>query len=452
MKKYNILLVIFIFFGFVISCNEKDNEIQGSVPSIESLTIKNGDKIILNDSIFFDAKVQDAIRPLSTLEVELVLNNQIINKKSIRTKGNSADLQNVSLFVPFNANIANGDSFELNFTLINVDGNQTKQQKILKAQRPELPEKLYVILNDKSVIELNVNKEKPYLYESVQGNYQNSFKAKVATSEDLLKATYIWNGTTENNTATIGKSFGTDIKFAYDDWIINKIIFNTYSFTFEVEGLPLAISINNTRLRLSDEYLYAEVAFTKGKEITFEGIRNMEEAYNRDFFQYNPATKKYTFVGETGSWQVFYSFKYDYIWINRMKDVAPQTYWIIGQGFTSAPRWHDDFTAMGWSWNDVKQVTYMKPIATDRYQADVYLSDKPTWGLDMKFYSSLNENNYNQAILSKDLFFGDSEGFNPAGRDSADVVNNSNFTEGYYRIVLDVSDGLDKAKVEFKKL
>lgn len=307
-------------------------------------------------------------------------------------------------------------------------------------------------MNDKSTIELNANKDNPYIYESKKGDYPSSFSGKIATSEDLSQAKLIWNGTTDDNVAAIGQKFGTDVKFSYDNWVIRKIIFDTFSFSFDVEGFRFAARVNNTPLSLSGEYLHAQISFTQDEEFTIEGLENVAEAYNRDFFEYNPASGKYKFSGETGSWDVYYSLKYNYIWVNRMTDTAPKAYWMIGQGFTSVPRWHDDFTSLGWSWTDVKQLAYMRPIGNNKYQADVYLSDKPEWGVDMKIYSSLDENNYEQIIFSDDLFFGDKVGFQAAGRDSADIVNNNDFKEGYYRVIVDISEGIEKAKVEFKKL
>lgn len=443
--------IAFLITSFV-ACEKKEDIKPSSTPIIESLTVKTTGNIILNDSLYFDIKGNDPKRPLSTLEVTLTANEIVLDKKSIRTKGMTADLKNISLFVPFNPYIATGENLVLNFTLINVDGAETHQQKVLKAQRPELPDKLFLLLTDKTVITLDKNTENPYLYESSTGNYPSSFSAKITSNQNLTDAKYIWNGSTDDNIATLGKEFGADVKFSYDNWIVKKIIFDTYSFNLDVQGLRLAIKVNNTLLRLSDEYLYAQVPFKQGEEFTIEGLDNVAQAYNRDFFEYNPATGKYKFLAETGNWDVYYSPTYNYIWVNKTKDIAPQAYWILGQGFTSVPRWHNDFTDIGWSWTDIKQLSYMRRISPNQYQADVYLSNKPQWGLDMKIYSSLNSDDYKQAIFSDDRFYGDKTGFQAAGRDKADVVSNDDFVEGYYRITLDISDGLDNAKLTFKKL
>ena len=176
MKTFKILFLLIFISAIFVSCSDNDDNSTIVVPVIESLAIKGNENIKLGDSIYFDAKVSDAVRPLSTLEVELVANDVVISSKSIRTKGNSVSLDNISLFVPFTSNIATGDELKVNFALINVDGGETKEQKTLKAIRPELPETLYLILSDKSVIELHAKENTPYIYESEEGGISKYFQ------------------------------------------------------------------------------------------------------------------------------------------------------------------------------------------------------------------------------------------------------------------------------------
>ena len=183
--------IAFLITSFV-ACEKKEDIKPSSTPIIESLTVKTTGNIILNDSLYFDIKGNDPKRPLSTLEVTLTANEIVLDKKSIRTKGMTADLKNISLFVPFNPYIATGENLVLNFTLINVDGAETHQQKVLKAQRPELPDKLFLLLTDKTVITLDKNTENPYLYESSTGNYPSSFSAKITSNQNLTDAKYIF--------------------------------------------------------------------------------------------------------------------------------------------------------------------------------------------------------------------------------------------------------------------
>ncbi len=67
------------------------------------------------------------------------------------------------------------------------------------------------------------------------------------------------------------------------------------------------------------------------------GFEDVEHAYNRDFFSYNPDNGKFTFLRKSGTWEIYYSSKYNYIWVARMGDTAPTCFWLVGHGFTCAP-------------------------------------------------------------------------------------------------------------------
>ncbi|MDR0429825.1 MAG: DUF5016 domain-containing protein [Tannerellaceae bacterium] len=452
MKTFKILFLLIFTSGVVTSCNDDDDNTTVSVPVIESLSIQGGENIKLSDSIYFDAKLSDADLPLSTLEVELVVNDNVISSKSIRTKGNFVSLENISLFVPFVSNIATGDELKMNFTLINVNGGEVKEQKIIKAIRPELPKTLYLILSDKSIIELYANEETPYIYESEEGRYPSAFSTKIATSKDLADAEYVWNAGIGDNIAAIGDWFETDVKFDYNNWLVKKIIFDAFSFTFDIEGLKLEIKINDVQMAASGDYMYASVGFTKGQEFFISGIDNMKEAYNRDFFEYDAQTGKCTFIGESGNWDVYYSLNYNYLWVNRMSDVAPAAYWIIGHGFASTPKWYSTFNSIGWDLEDVRQLAYMYSMGSNKYQATVYLSSIHDWGgFDIQVFSNRTWD-ADIAIFADDRFTGDKKGVSAGGVRLDNILMNDGFISGYYRLILDLSEGLENAWMNFEKL
>lgn len=451
MNIYKLLLAGALLTVGLLSCNNDDAETVITIPEIETLAVSGSDNVTLGDSVFFNATVNDDKTPLSTLEVELLSKEVVLEHKTIRTKGNKVSLSDISIFVPFMPNVATGDELTLRFTLINVNGGEAKMEKKLKAVRPQLPETLYMVLSDESVIELHATEENPLMYESDEGGYVSAFSAKIATSPNPLEAEYVWNAGDKDNTAVIGNKFGPDVRFSYNSWLVKKIKFDAFSFTLDVEGLKLVVKVKGVQMIASGEYLYAGVNFTKGGEFEIEGIENPEAACNRDFFTYNAQTGKYTFTGESGKWDVYYSLNYNYIWVNRMADVAPATYWIIGAGLSSIPRWYPAFNDVGWDLDDVKQLAYMKPIEANKYQASIYLSDQVPWGFDIQIYSNRTWK-ANFAVFANDRLTGDIEGFLAAGRNMADLVMSDGFVPGYYRLTLDITDGLAKAKVHIERL
>lgn len=451
MRILRIFLVWTLLTGALFSCNDDNQEMVITIPEIETVAFAGGESITLGDSLFFNAVVSDEVTPLSTLEVELWTDGELLTSKSIRTRGNSVALDRISLFVPFVPNIVTGDELVVRFTLINIDGGETTVEKTLEAVRPTLPGTLYIVMSDETVITLYATEENPMMYESEEGGYASTFSAKIATAEDPLEAQFVWNAGTEDNTAVIGDKFGTDVRFAYDSWLVKKIKFDALSFTLDIDGLKLVVKVNGVQMIASGEYLYAGVDFTENQEFEIEGVENPEEAYNRDFFTYNAETGKYRFTGKTGKWDVYYSLNYNYIWVNRMADVAPETYWIIGAGHSSVPRWYPAFNDVGWDLDDVKQVVYMKPVGENKYSASVYLSDQVPWGFDIQVYSNRTWG-AEFAVFSNDRFTGDMEGMRAAGGSMADIVMDDGFIPGYYLMTLDITEGLGSAKMDFERL
>jgi len=451
MKKYSLLLFGILLAGALTSCSNEEGIPVITIPQIESAEITTGENITLGDSLYFSAVVNDDETPLSTLEVELTNGEVTLAQKSIRTKGNRVSLNNVSIFVPFAPGIMTGDELTLHLTLINVDGGETKVEKTIRAERPALPAVLYMVLSDNTVIELHAGDENPQLYESAEGVYKSAFSAKIASGENPLEADFVWNGGAENNTAVIGDPFGADVRFSYTNWLVQKIRFNALTFTLDMDGLNMIINVNSVQLLAAGDYLHAEVEFTKNQTFTIEGVVNPESSYNRDFFAYDPDNGSFTFTGESGKWDVFYSLSYDYFWVNRMNDTAPDAYWVIGAGHSSAPRWYPDFNEMGWDLEDVKQLAYMKKIGTGLYQASLYLSDQVPWGFDIQIYSNRTWS-AEFAVFANDRFTGDKEGMRAAGGSMADIVMDEGFVPGYYRLTMDITGGLGNTKLHFERI
>lgn len=268
-----------------------------------------------------------------------------------------------------------------------------------------------------------------------------------------------------NNEWVIISRTGSGSKGGYDLYLANVNTGSIYSMSGYHSGintteheLGAAVyienpnqTVKNISLSYDGKCYSASVDLVKNQEFKMTQVTNPGTACNRDFLQYNPSTGNFTFTGETGLWNIFYYPEYNYIWVSKWNAVAPEAYWIIGTGFSSAPRWYSAFNSLGWKMDDVRQVAYMKRISDYKYQASVFLSDQTEWGFDIKVYSKRGWSG-NHAIFVSNRLTGDKQGMKVAGTDKADIVMDKGFVPGYFLVTVDISSGLQNAVVDFKRI
>lgn len=172
------------------------------------------------------------------------------------------------------------------------------------------------------------------------------------------------------------------------------------------------------------------VFFEKDKEIEVIGVNpsSFEKAYNRDFMSYDSETNKLTYIGETGTWDVFYSSTYNYFWVARMNDVAPDCYWIVGEGFASPSEWHNDFLSGGWSTSNMRQMAYMRLLGNGVYQATINMLSP------FSFVTYANRA-WSGQLYGSTLTAPTGIGLHPAN--NSDIISLDGFEPGYYRFTFD---------------
>lgn len=424
-----------------MSCSDKDS-VRHSIPIINSIDLSQAESITVPDTLFFSANLSDPVTPLSTIEVDLFLDDQLIESSSIRTKGNSVQLENQGLAIPFLANITENSEVNIQFTLINVDGHEASDEKRLSVKRPDLPNTLFFVTNDE-VLEFKNSEENIYLYSTDVGTYGNAYSGKLATHTDFVEAEFLWNGDGQNK-AAIGDRFGDDIAIDFATWEVDKLSFDAISFMFDVEGEQTAIYVKDNLLTGLDGYFYTKLNFTKDEVFTIDGLEPevLEQAYNRDFFSYDEATGDLTFLRDSGEWEIYYDKKINYLWVVRMDDVAPDAYWVVGHGFSSAPVWNVDlYFYGGWSTSDVNRMAYMVSIGDNKYQTSVYINNEHEWGnFEFQFYSDRSWGKDLGIELFENGISGDIAGIEVYPGDGG-LVGKPDFVPGYYRLILDVSQG-----------
>ena len=184
--------------------------------------------------------------------------------------------------------------------------------------------------------------------------------------------TLLWQ-TSDPNVATVTNGVVTAV--GGGSAVITVKLERNQSILKEIPVAVFDVVMDISTFTTSGDFLFKEVSFNQWDKVKITGIDEsmVEEAFNRDFFNYNTDTKILTFIGESGTWEVYFSSKYKYFWIMRMDDRAPVAYWILGQHYSCAPQWNDDF-AVGWSQTDIKQIGYLKSIGDGKYQVSCFLT------------------------------------------------------------------------------
>ncbi len=457
MKRIIYIPLILLLASF-LSCS-KDLHIEKSVPTISHVeTIGAVTAVTVPSTVSFNVSVEDAVRPLSTLEIEVLINDLVVESKSIRTKGHSATVEKETVAIPFVKDMDPVEDVVIRFNSINVDGDHTTKDVIIKATRPVLPSTLYYLIEGSSPILLNNSIENPFVYKSVEGIFESKIAGKIATASSLADADFIWGKGRYESESAIVSGTGDDIEFDYTGMIVKQIVFDAQTFLIDVQGdVATKIALNPRSDATDSEMKSAIVSLKKGQFLEIAGV-NMESNLNPDFFNHSASSKIYEFLGEDGDWEIIYSPKYKGLWVTRLQDEAPTNYWVVGHGFTTATSWHADYKGIGWDLDDFKQVAYARKIEEKVYQATVFISNEHDWeSFEFQFYSNRTWEAV-PAEFSAASILGDKQGFSIgapiAGKPgkSISITNASGFVPGYYRLVLDLGQGVEKASVNITKI
>ncbi len=441
MKRNHLVLSAVLSCVLTAGCKPEQNP-AGEL-KIVSLAITSGENAGVPGEITYDIKVSD-VKDLSTLEISAALEDgTVIASESVRTPGKECSLEGQTFALPFAAGMAEGAAVGISFEAVNVDGNSVKQVRTVSVVRPALPDVLYMTTGD-TVYEMKRDLENPDLYTTAQGFYDSVVSAHISTSESLADSEFVWGASETGNTGAIADLSSEGIAVSYPTVLVSSWSFDAVGFKVIANGEELDIAVNNVKLAPAGGVLYASVNFTEGKEVTVSGIGDIESAYNRDFFSYEGG--RLVFLRASGSYDVYYSPKYNYLWIAKDEAVAPECYWIVGTGFTEVPRWHDDWNHSGWwGMSNTIELGYLVKISDTRYQCSLYLNNSHEWGLEFETYSDrVNDDNPDgkeEGFCISGLK-GDSKGLAVTSAKSGcnGIKADTDFAKGYYTLIYDVTD------------
>ncbi len=399
MKNINkILFLIGLIALIFTSCKEEElrTHFPASMPVFKNAVVAEAD-IVYGDSVSLAVAVADPLTPLSTLEVKVVVGDEIIAKESVRTKGNAAEV-NLKYGVPFVARMPQGAQVEFHLSTINVEG--TKRDTVIAsttAMRPEVP-KLYLATATKTA-ELKLIDAENFIYQADNLTLDNDIAFRLATqvnrfnkidythSDNLI---FGWeNGSLslvdvsfEGNLPTVS---GEEIKL-YDPQLVGykKITVDLFNFTVKGEGDKLMpatemnvnsfipkqmTSVDHMNAATKEEWKTAVMYLGEGTEMTISGVSDVENSMIPTFFEYQEGNRV-KFLGKTGIYTVYYLPRLDYVFVEQPDAVYPDALWLVGVGM--GPARTPGIKTSSWNWNSPLEYHFCRKVEEGVFEAVFY--------------------------------------------------------------------------------
>ena len=453
MKNSLKLLVLAMITLFLTSC-EKDYKLvtyPESYPVFDVAQVSEP-TITYGDSITLSVTVSDEGTPLSTLEVQVVVNNEVIASESIRTKGNLATI-NRRYGVPFVANRPEGASVKVYLSAINVDGYTTDMiLSTTTAQRPAIGG-IWFVPTVGTTYQLTLMDSVNLIYNVIGMNFGNSVTYRLATKIDKFKKVD-WSGLVFGK---VGDGIGLidqtgDPITSTDETLvgISELTFDALKFTVTPGGRLLepvtTLDINADlapMVMASKDFLGGNVYFGEGIEVTFTGLTDLQKSLPPDYFEITGANTA-IFLGKTAIYKGYYYVEGEYLYVEPQPDVIyPEAMWICGTGFGRPSPPYE--TTSSWNWNTPFDYAPVRLVSDGIYQVTIYGlntdDDANGFGsLDFKFFfkrgwwDAAHEIDAAQFTVTAP-FFGRTDTGN-----TGNVNAGSESLEGVFRITLNEND------------
>ncbi|MDR2474383.1 MAG: DUF5016 domain-containing protein [Bacteroidales bacterium] len=383
--KISLILAVIALY----SCKEDELRVTypHSLPAISGISV-NETEITYGDSITLNVgEIRDNVTPLSTLEIQIVVNNIILSSQSVRTKGNVSSYSG-RFSVPFGPYMAEGAAVKVYLSAINVEGNHTDTiVATTVAHRPAI-EHLYVVPTTGGAFELLLTDAENCVYSADNLPFANDITFYLATKVSRfgnIDWTNLVFGSVNGELGLVEEG-GAALTLSDLSLIgYKKITADLLFFTVTGEGDPLTpitemniadfeeVTINSTNhlgTATADIWKKATLYFGFGDEITVSGVTNAANGFTPDFFEVT-ATNKVRFLGETGVYTVYYLPSADYVWVEQANATFPAALWLCGVGY-GRPQTPYAKTS-SWNWNSPLEYVFCRKVADGVFQATIYV-------------------------------------------------------------------------------
>lgn len=439
MKKINYSIIALALAAGMMSCSKSSDE-RLSTPTIVSATL-NPSSLTYGDSLELKAVVHDEVTPLSTLEVAFEVDGVIVQRQSIRTKGNNVTVDKKFL-IPFAKGATEGAKVTAYLTAINIDGYEAKQSVVAVTMRRPVFEKLYLQMKNGTTLELTPRAGNADIYESVKDYYSNNIFGRIVSKKDLTG--YIWAMVDSK----MDLAADTDPFFNLNDptMIPDRIIFNTKTFELQFEGVKLdPMTFNGSQFTVKKPgIMQLTMSLVQNQLVDIKGFSKLDAAIDPDFFVKDG--DKYKFLGESGSYYFQYHIDNNFIYVEQSSSVYPNALWACGVGMGKPMSPLKKTTS--WNWNEPTDYCFVRKVGATKYQLTVYLKHETglSWSdeVSFKFFNQKGWGGEFDTRTLKTL----PNGF--VAKSDGNVGATTDLAEGVYKLTLDLDPAvmsLDAVKI-----
>jgi len=368
MKNRNKFLIsVMLLVNAITGCRDFDYSeiIPTTVPVIENISFNPSTGLQYGDSVTISASLSDKIQ-LSTLEVSIEINSEIVSSSVFRTKGTTVTW-NGKMYIPLIKGVNDGP-VRFRFTLTNVQGGTSSEEQEVNVVRPDFNE-LYLRFADGTTLLMSPDPSMPYVYVTDSASFSTSLLAKVLSHTDYSGFTWV-KGEEE---IVLGDEFSPFISLNDPTIIPYRVAFDAFNFRlfFIGEQLPSVKIAGVTMLPGSDGLFHGSILLSKNQILSFEGINNPIGALDPDFFTLSG--QDVLFTAESGTYAIAYDPLKNFILVELENASFPDALWVTGTGMgkpTGAAQ-----TTSGWGWDNPYQYFFCKRTGEKTFEITLYLSD-----------------------------------------------------------------------------
>lgn len=415
MNKILNSILLFSSVIMLFSCADDGLRVKypASTPVFNSATVEqlHAGTFIYGDSIVINAEVTDTKTPLSTIDIKIIVNDELIASESVRTKGNNGTYTG-KFVVPFGPYMPDNAEVEVHLSSINVEGYHadTVLTDII-AKRPEIPTMYFFSNVTGLAVELKLTDAANYIYSAEGLTFGNEINFVLPTKITRFKKVD-WTA------PVFGKSADGELGFIDQDGDsltlsdatligFEKITLDLFNFTVVGTGKKLEPitelnvnvfssvdlkSTNHLNVSVTESWKKGSLYFGKDSEFTVSGIANLSNSLSPDFFEITGANTA-KFLGETGVYTVYYLPSIDYLFVEQPDAVYPDVLWLDGVGFG---RPQAGVKTASWNWNSPLEYTFCRKISNGVFQATIYVEHTDGSDLEEAWRGAFNSKFFHQ--------------------------------------------------------